>query len=101
MKKRYLYLISLSLFILAAGFIVVKYKHGEIQKSKTFYPLLERKGISFQTEEWKQVQRKFDDAVKIVRTNPGDIKSRVELASLYIREARATANYMYYDQAAM
>jgi tetratricopeptide (TPR) repeat protein len=88
-------------FVLAAGFIVVKYKSKERNKAATFYPLLDRKGISFQTEEWKQVQKKFDDAIKITRTNPEDIKSRIELASLYIREARATGNYMYYDRAAM
>jgi len=101
MKKRYLYLICTLLFVLAAGFIVVKYKHIEKQKATVFYPLLDRKGISFQTEEWKQVQEKFDEVIKIARTNPEDIKSRIELASLYIREARATGNYMYYDQAAM
>jgi tetratricopeptide (TPR) repeat protein len=101
MKKRYLYLITLLFFILAAGFIVVKYKSNEKQKSAAFYPLLDRKGISFQTEEWKQVQKKFDDAIKIARTNPDDIKSRIDLATLYIREARATGNYMYYDMAAM
>ncbi len=101
MKKRFLYLFTLIVFIIAAGFIVVKYKNIEKQKSAAFYPLLDRKGISFQTEEWKQVQKRFDGAIKIARTNPDDIKSRIELASLYIREARATGNYMYYDQAAM
>jgi len=62
---------------------------------------LERKGTSFTAEEWKLVQKKFDDAIKIAGTNPDDIKSRIELASLYIREARISGNYMYYDQAAM
>jgi tetratricopeptide (TPR) repeat protein len=101
MKKRYLYLIPLIVFFLAAGFIVVKYLNNEYKKAAAFYPLLDRKGISFQTEEWKQVQKKFDDLMKVIGTNPDDIKSRVELAALYIREARATGNYMYYDMAAM
>jgi tetratricopeptide (TPR) repeat protein len=101
MKKRYLYLVSLLLFVLAAGFIVAKYKKNEQQKTSAFYPLLDRKGISLQSEEWKGVQKKFDEAIKIARTNPDDMKSRIELASIYIREARVTGNYMYYDQAAM
>ena len=101
MKKRYLYLITFIVFLLAAGFIVVKYKSNENLKASAFYPLLDRKGISFQTEEWKSAKKKFDDAIKIARTNPDDTRSRIELASLYIREARITGNYMYYDQAAM
>jgi tetratricopeptide (TPR) repeat protein len=101
MKKRYFYLITLILFILAAGSVVVKYKNNEKNKAAAFYPLLDRKGISFQTEEWKKVQKKFGDVMKIIGTNPDDTKSRIDLASLYIREARATGNYMYYDIAAM
>jgi tetratricopeptide (TPR) repeat protein len=101
MKKRYLYFISLTLFVLAAGFVVVRFKSSERIKATRFYPLLERKGIALQLEEWKQVQKKFDELMKIAGTNPDDIKSRLELVSLYIREARATGNYMYYDMAAM
>jgi len=101
MKKRYLYLATLVVFVLAAGFIVANYKNGERSRAARFYPLLDRKGVSFQTEEWKQVQRKFDELMKIIGTNPDDSKSRIELASLYIREARTTGNYMYYDGAAM
>ena len=59
MKKRYLYLISLIIFILAAGFIVVKYQNHDRQKSAAFYPLLDRKGISFQSEECKAGAKKI------------------------------------------
>jgi tetratricopeptide (TPR) repeat protein len=101
MKKRYLYGVTLAFFILAAGFIVVKYRNNEKKKAAAFYPLLDRKGVSFQTEEWKQVQKKFDELIKIAGTNPDDIKARIGLAELYIKEARATGNHMYYDMAAM
>jgi tetratricopeptide (TPR) repeat protein len=101
MKKRYLYSITLLLFALAAGFIVVKYKKDELNKAAVFYELKERTGMSAQTGEWKQEQKQFADLMKVVRTNPDDIKSRIALASLYIREARITGNYMYYDMAAM
>lgn len=101
MKKSYLYLIILIIFVFAAGFIVVKYKKGEKNKAASFYPLKERKNISDHAEEWKEVQKSFDELMKIARTNPDDTKSRIGLASLYIQEGRVTGNYMYYDMAAM
>ena len=101
MKKSHLYLITLVLFVFAAGFIVVKYKKEEKNKATSFYPLKDRKNVSAQTAEWKQVQKNFDELMKVARTNPDDTKSRIALASLYIQEARVTGNYMYYDMAAM
>lgn len=101
MKKRHIYLIAIGLFILAAGFIVVKYKKDEGVKAAAFYPLKDRNGMMANSEEANQVQKKFADLMKIVRTNPADTKARIALASLYIQEARVTGNYMYYDAAAM
>ena len=101
MKKNHFYWIMVVLFVAAAGFIVLKYKKDEKIKAAVFYPLKERTGSMAQSEEAKQVQKQFADLMKIVRTNPDDTKSRIALASLYIREARITGNYMYYDMAAM
>ena len=56
MKKRYLYLITIIVFILTMGFIVARYKSKEKNKTASFYPLLDRKGISFQAGEWEQVK---------------------------------------------
>jgi len=97
MKKNRFYIIILIVFAIAAGFIVVKRKDKEI----SFYPLLDRKDISAQKEEWKNVQKNFDQLMKVVKTNPDDSNARISLSSLYIQEARVTGNYMYYDQAAM
>lgn len=101
MKKRHLYLITIGLFVIAAGFIVVRYKKEEKEKLAVFYPLKERKGIAAQAGEAKQVQKRCANLMKIVRTNPDDTKSRIALASLYIQEARINGDYMYYDVAAM
>jgi len=101
MKKRNVYFTTLIVFVLAACFIVMSYNSNERLRAARFYPLLDRKGASFQTQEWKAVQKKFDELMKITGTNPDDIKARIDLASLYIREARTTGNYMYYDMAAM
>lgn len=67
----------------------------------TVYLLQDRKGEAAQTEEWKEVQAKFEKAITIARTNEEDIKSRLELAALFIQEARVTGNHLYYDVAAM
>jgi tetratricopeptide (TPR) repeat protein len=101
MKKNHFYLIAIVLFIVAAGFIVVKYKKNEKIQTATFFPLKDRTGSMANTEEAKLVKKQFADLMKIARTNPDDTKSRISLASLYIREARVTGNYMYYDMAAM
>jgi tetratricopeptide (TPR) repeat protein len=101
MQKRHIYLIAVGFFILVAGSIVVKYKSDEGMKAAVFYPLKDRKGMTAQSEEVRQVQKRFADLMKIIGTNPDDIKSRIALASLYIQEARITGDYMYYDAAAM
>ena len=42
MKKSRIYLITLLLFVFAAGFIVVKYKKDGKNKAASFYPLKDR-----------------------------------------------------------
>jgi len=101
MKKNHFYLITIVLFVIVAGFVVLKYKKNEQKNSATFYLLKDRTGVIAQSEEWKLVQKQFAGLMKIVRTNPNDTKSRIALASLYIQEARVTGNYQYYDLAAM
>lgn len=101
MKKSHLYLVILFLFITAAGFIVLKYKHNEKKKAAAFYSLHDRKGPLAGTEEGKEARRQFDELMKIIGTNPEDTKSRISLAALYLQEARVTGEYMYYDMAAM
>lgn len=101
MKKNHFYLVAIVLFVVAAGFIVVKYKKDEKTKTAVFYPLKDRVAGLANSAEARQVEKQFDNLVKIVRTNPDEIKSRIALASLYIQEARVTGNYMYYDMAAM
>jgi len=100
MKKNHFYLVAIMLFIVTAGFIVVKYKKDEKTKTAVFYPLKDRVAGLANTNEMKQLQERFADLVKIVRTNPDEIKSRIALAALYIQEARVTGDYMYYDMAA-
>ncbi|MBC7946596.1 MAG: tetratricopeptide repeat protein [Chitinophagaceae bacterium] len=99
MKKRYFYLFIGAFFVMAASFIIVKFKHAERSKAETFYPLLKAKGHS--SEEWKTITARFETLMKTVKTNASDLPSRLALTALFIGEARTTGNHKYYDAAAM
>lgn len=101
MKKKTIYTITIILFALAIVSIVLKYKSDEEKKENAVYALLPRKGAAAQSEEWKYIQSKANQLLAIVKTRPGDEKSLLSLAGLYIQEGRATGQYMYYDKAAL
>jgi len=101
MKRKSVTIVLPVLFALAAGFVVLKYNKEGKTMPATVYLLQDRKGMAAQTGEWKEVQARFEKAITIARTNEEDIKSRLELAALFIQEARVTGNHMYYDVAAM
>jgi tetratricopeptide (TPR) repeat protein len=101
MKKNLLYLSLISLFILAAGFVVMKYKKAETKKEAAVYQLLERRGAQAKTEEWATFKRAGAKFTKSVEENPYDKKSLISLANLMVMEGRTTGNYTYYDMAAM
>ena len=101
MKKRNVYLISIAVFIAAIVFIVLRHQAKEKNKEAKVYYLLERNGNASATEEWKEVRLQATTLLQKLQDNPYDTTSMIALAGLYIREARVTGNYMYYDQAAM
>ena len=101
MKKNLLYLSLLFLFILAAGFVVMKYKKSEAKKEAAVYQLLERRGAQAQTEEWVTIKKATEKMTAAIEANPYDKKSLITLCNLMVMEGRATGNYTYYDMAAM
>jgi tetratricopeptide (TPR) repeat protein len=101
MKKRTIYLLATVVFILAVIGVVVKYKGKEEEKANMEYALLERKGPSAASKEWMAVKQKYNGLIEQLRINPDDTKPALQLASLFIQEARENGNYMYYDKAAM
>lgn len=101
MKKSSVYGFTIFLFLLAAGGIFFKYKNDEIKKGNRLYPVLDRKGNAAETPEFRAVLARSTALLKIIKTKPDDSKTNIALASLYVQEARASGNYMYYDQAAM
>jgi tetratricopeptide (TPR) repeat protein len=101
MKRNLLYLSLISVFIIAAGFVVMKYKTSETKKETAVYQLLERRGAQAQTEEWTVTKKAAEKFTSAIEANPYDKKSLVSLSNLMVMEGRATGNYTYYDVAAM
>ncbi|GEO09467.1 tetratricopeptide repeat protein [Segetibacter aerophilus] len=101
MKKSYVYIACLIVFLLAIVAIVVKYNNSEKEKESMVYELLPRKGAANESKEWKEVQKKAGVLFEALKQDPNDINASLKLAALYIQEARESGNYMYYDRAAM
>lgn len=101
MNKKSLYIIALIVFAAIAVLIIFKYKNDEARKEVMVYELQDRKGLSAQTQEWVSVRKTTSALHQVIKKNPGDTKSLLALAALFIQEARITGNYAYYDVAAM
>jgi len=101
MKKNTIYVFVLVIFIAATGAIFYKYKNTTAVANPETYPLLARKGAAAQAPEWLTVKAQAYKLTEAVKADPKDTKSLIQLATLYIQEARATGNFAYYDKAAM
>jgi tetratricopeptide (TPR) repeat protein len=101
MNKKFTYIAMVCLFLGGVAFVVLRYNKGLQNKINAFYPLQERKGILASSAEWASTKEKAGDLIRIVRDNPGDNKSALALASVYLQESRVTGNNMYYDAAAL
>ena len=101
MKKTKLYFFILTVFIVAAGAIIISYSIKQKDKASQVYGLAERTGELAKGAEWKNVQAKAKTLLDAIAKNPEDTSSKIRLVALFIQEARITGNYMYYDVAAM
>src|SRR5687768_8199374 len=101
MKKKFTYILLLVLFFGTSAFVVLRYNNKLKTKINAFYPMLDRKGASANSAEWQSTKSHADNLIRIVRDNPQDKKSVLALASLYVKEARASGNFNYYDKAAL
>jgi len=101
MKKNSIYSFTIFLFVLAICGIFFKYKHDETKRGNKIFPVLARKGAASATDEFKSVQTRSIALLNTIKAKPDDIKTGIALATLYVQEARASGNYMYYDKAAL
>jgi len=98
MKRRIFYPLTLILFVVAIAFIFIRYKN---KTEQTSFTLKERKGTLAESDEYKRTWATAARLKMVLQEDPGNKKSMLALAALYIQEARITGDYKYYDMAAM
>ena len=102
MKKNSIYTVLVIAFVVAVGVIVYNYTSIKAtEDTNKTYALLPRKGVEATSPEWLKAKEQGYKLLQSIQTKPNDTKSLVQLAALYIREARITGNYTYYDKAAL
>lgn len=100
MKKNYWQIALILFFVIAVGFVVMKYKNEQQAESKTVYTLLPRKGNN-NNAEWQLAKNNVERLITKLEAKPGDTKSELALANAYIIESRISGNLAYYDKAAL
>ncbi|MEO6221206.1 MAG: hypothetical protein ABIO81_12305, partial [Ginsengibacter sp.] len=101
MKTKIIYVLLIALFFSGTAFIILRYKGKESKKEISYYELQDRKGPLALAPEWAKTRNMVRNLYRSVADNPQDIKSSLNLATIFIKEARITGNYSYYDMAAM
>ena len=101
MKKNYLYITLITLFLATVGFVVLKYNNKKAAIANMEYGLLPRKSGDANNAEWLFAKKNIDNLLAKVKKNSADTKSRIVLANAYIAESRVSGNTSYYDKAAM
>lgn len=101
MTKKIAYALLIALFLAGTAFIIMRYKNQAGKNEISYYVLLDRKGALAQGKEWENTKLMVRTLYKSIADNPKDTKSALALATAFIKEARITGNYSYYDMAAM
>ena len=79
------------------GFVLAK----DHKRETTFTGLKDRVPKLAAAADWTTTKAKATDLLNKIAAHPNDSKSKLQLASLYIQEARVTGDHKYYDRAAM
>ncbi|MDQ2719913.1 MAG: transposase [Bacteroidota bacterium] len=101
MNKKNTYYLLIAVFLAGTAFIFFRHRIKENKNELSYYELLNRKGALAQTPEWAHTQTTVRNLYLSVANNPNDSKSALALATIFIKEARITGNFSYYDMAAM
>jgi tetratricopeptide (TPR) repeat protein len=100
MKKRLIYISVIFFFLVASGFIILKYKTDPGKKGAELLQIIPRKGNAADGE-WQATKNLSNNLIEKIRSNPSDLKSLNALTALYLQEARASGSYTYYNNAAL
>lgn len=58
--------------------------------------LYERRGELAKAEEWVRTKEKVEELKKQIKKDPSDVKPRLQIAMIYLSEARITGEHPYY-----
>ncbi len=58
--------------------------------------LYERRGELAKAEEWQRTKEKVTELKERLKINPSDVKARLQVATIYLSEARITGEHPYY-----
>ena len=101
MKKNYFTLIMVPVFLLATGFIILRFTNKEKSTQNKTFQFQKRKAENSNNKEWIFLYKQAEAHQDKLRISPGDTKSKLALAGLFIEESRAYSNHAYYDEAAL
>jgi len=101
MKKRFVYLALLILFVAASAFVLTRVKNHNSKIDAVYTELLPRKTSMTYAAEWATVKNNADVLIRKIEINPSDIKSLLALTAQYIQEGRNTGHFNYYNEAAL
>jgi tetratricopeptide (TPR) repeat protein len=90
-------IISLSVFSYGCGSNGANLQIKSIESTEPGIPgLFQRKGALAASAEWSKTQQKVSELTNKIAANPKDVKPRLQMAAIYIAEARITGEHPYY-----
>jgi tetratricopeptide (TPR) repeat protein len=89
-------IISAASLIQACSMAESKQNTSATDNSLAVPALKERKGELAKTAEWEKTKLKVAELTQAIAANPSDAKPRLQLATIYIAEARITGEHPYY-----
>jgi tetratricopeptide (TPR) repeat protein len=69
---------------------------SDTQKSLEIPDMFQRKGELANASEWQKTQQKVEELKSKIAKKPDDVKARLQIATIYISEARITGEHPYY-----
>lgn len=98
--KKILLPLTIALIALTIGCNSNKTKVDDSQDGK-YAVLLERNEVLAQSAEWAVVKSKATELMMKIEADSNDLKSRLQLAQIYMQEARITGEHPYYYPATL
>jgi tetratricopeptide (TPR) repeat protein len=102
--KAYYSIILFGMFLLLFGCGEKKQNAKAVEKpaASTEIPALyERQGELASASEWPKTKEKVKELRQKISENPGDVKPRLQIAVIYLSEARVTGEHPYYYPAVL